>query len=223
MHKSILNASHNHIVIFVHLSPAFSRFIIRSLWVPVCAVILTGCLTGAAVQVVGAAVDIALESSGLKKREPNNGERTVRLRLNTGEVLNSTEDGEPLALLVRIYQLKSDAGFASISYTQFVDNATGKAMLGEDLVSVRELTLLPGKTYALEEKMSADAKVLGVVALFHSPASARWKYAFNRDESLEDGISLGFHACSITVGTGTLTNPMAAEGAASLAGVRCGT
>jgi len=187
------------------------------------AIFLSGCLTGAAVQVVGAAVNIALESSGLKKRQPDNGEQTVNLRLNTGDVLNSTDDGEPLALLVRIYQLKSDAGFASISYTQFVTPTADKALLGEDLVSVRELTLLPGKTYTFEEKMSADARILGVVALFHSPASARWKYAFDRDKSLESGISLGFHACSITVGSGTLTNPMAAEGAASLAGVRCGT
>jgi len=191
-------------------------------WLISCTTLLTGCITGAAVQVVGAAVDIALESSGLKKRTPDNGDRTVSVRLNTGEVLNSTDEGEPLALLVRIYQLKSDAGFATISYGQFIDNETGKTMLGEDLVSVRELTLLPGKTYTLEEKMPADAKVLGVVALFHSPATARWKYAFDREGSLESGISLGFHACSITVGTGTLTNPMATEGAASLAGVRCG-
>ena len=197
MHKTILYASQNHIVIFV-LSFLSPRRIIRLLWIVCCATLLSGCLTGAAVQVVGAAVDIALESSGLKKREPDNGERTVSLRLNTGEVLNSTDDGEPLALLVRIYQLKSDTGFASISYTQFVDNETGKTMLGEDLVSVRELTLLPGKTYSIEEKMPANAKVLGVVALFHSPATARWKYAFDREGSLESGISLGFHACSIS-------------------------
>jgi type VI secretion system protein VasD len=184
---------------------------------------LTGCLSSVAVGVVGAAVDVALETSGIRKRAPDNGERTVSLRLDTGATLNSTADGEPLALLVRIYQLKSDAGFASLPYQQFLDRAGEQNALGEDLVSVRELTLLPGKTYALQEKMPARAKVLAVVALFHNPAAARWKYAFDRDASLEAGIALGLHTCSITVAQGVLTNPIIADGAASLAGVRCGT
>ena len=184
---------------------------------------LTGCLSAAAVQVVGTAVNLALESSGLKKPAPDTGEHTVLVRLNTGTVLNSTEDGEPLALLVRIYQLKTDTGFATLGYDQFIERTDEKRLLGDDLVSVRELTLLPGKTYALEEKMPADAKVLGIVALFHTPAASRWKYAFDPEASRDEGITLGFHACSITVGTGTLTNPIAAEGAASLSGVRCGT
>ncbi len=199
------------------------RAILRSGFIALVSLALSGCLSAAAVQVVGTAVNIALESSGLKSPKPDTGERTIQVRLTTGEVLNSTADGEPLALLVRIYQLKTDTGFASLGYDQFVERADEKQLLGNDLVSVRELTLLPGKTYTLDEKMPANAKVLGIVALFHSPAAARWKYAFDPDGSLEQGITLGFHACSITVGQGTLTNPIAAEGAASLAGVRCGT
>lgn len=180
-------------------------------------------MTATAVQVVGAAVNVALESSGLKKRENDAPEeaRSLPIRLNAGELVNATEDGESLALLVRIYQLRHDAAFSQLGYTQAGQTEEEKRVLGDDLVAVRELMLLPGKSVTLDEKLPADAKVIGVVALFRAPANERWKMAFNTVASASEGISLGFHACSMTVGNGVLTNPIAADAARSLSGVRC--
>lgn len=184
---------------------------------------LSGCGTAAAVQVVGTAVNVALEASGLKssEKETSDEARSLPIRLNAGDVVNSTDDGESLALLVRIYQLRHDTAFSQLAYTQAGQAEEEQRVLGEDLVAVRELMLLPGKSITLDEKLPEDAKVIGVVALFRSPANERWKMAFNTDASASQGISLGFHACSMTVGTGVLTNPLAADAARSLSGVRC--
>lgn len=143
--------------------------------------------------------------------------------METGEALNSTSDGEPLALLVRVYQLRTDAEFSALGYAQFADKSQEEALLGNEVLHVREMMLLPGKTYALEEKLDKDTQVVGVVALFHSPANERWKYAFDTEASDDDGISIGFHACSMTVSSGVLTHPDAAASATTLAGVRCGS
>ncbi len=184
---------------------------------------LSGCMTAAAVQVVGTAVNFALESSGLKDGDEDDADepRAFPIRLNAGKIVNATEDGESLALLVRVYQLRNDAAFAQLAYSQAGEADEEKRVLGEDLVAVRELMLLPGKSVTLDERLPSDAKVVGVVALFRSPVNERWKMAFNTDASAAEGISLGFHACSMTVGTGVLTNPIAADAAHSLSGVRC--
>jgi len=172
------------------------------------------------VQVVGAAVSAALETSGLKSKD---GPPVVSIRLETGDALNSTTEGEPLALLVRIYQLKSDAGFASLSYAQFTDPAQEKVALGDEVVHVREMMLLPGKAYAIEERLDEQTHVIGIVALFHSPAPLRWKYAFDTTAPDDEGISVGLHACSMTIAKGQLTNPESAHTATRLSGVRCGS
>jgi len=172
------------------------------------------------VQVVGAAVNAALETSGLKSKE---GPKTVTVRLDTGDALNSTSDGEPLALLVRIYQLKSDAGFSSLSYAQFANPGEEQSQLADEVVHVREMMLLPGKSYSIEERLDEQTHVIGIVALFHSPAPSRWKYAFDTTTDNDEGIAVGLHACSMTVGHGQLTNPQNAATAARLAGVRCGS
>jgi len=171
------------------------------------------------VQVVGAAVNAALETSGLKSKD---GPKTVKVRLDTGDALNSTSSGEPLALLVRIYQLKSDAGFSSLSYAQFAHPGDEKAALANEIVHVREMMLLPGKAYSIDERLDDQTRVIGIVALFHSPAPTRWKYAFDTTEPTDE-IAVGLHACSMTVGHGTLTNPETAAAATRLAGVRCGS
>jgi len=181
---------------------------------------VSGCGTSTAVQVVGAAVNAALETSGLKKKD---GPRTVAVRLDTGDALNSTSDGEPLALLVRIYQLKSDAGFSSLSYDQLATPAQGDAQLGNEVLHAREMMLLPGKSYTVEEQLDEQTHVIGIVALFHSPASSRWRYAFDTSNADDEGISVGLHACSMTVGQGQLTNPETAAAASRLSGVQCGS
>ncbi|QID17449.1 type VI secretion system lipoprotein TssJ [Nitrogeniibacter mangrovi] len=184
-----------------------------------CALTLAACTTTAALQVVGAAVNAALETSGLK--QPADGVRHVTIRLDAGDALNGSRDGEPLALVVRLYQLKADTGFSALGYDQFIDQGGERQLLGDDLVGVREMTLLPGRSYTVSEPIPPDVKVIGIVALFHSPAAARWRYAFDPEASAEAGISLGLHACAMTVGTGVLVNPMTTRTAARLAGVRC--
>ena len=184
---------------------------------------LSGCMTATAVQVVGTAVNVALESSGLKKsaNDTSDDARAIPIRLNAGKIVNASEDGESLALLVRIYQLRHDAAFSQLAYTHAGQSEEEKRVLGEDLVAVREWTLLPGQSVTLNERLPVDAKVIGVVALFRAPASERWKMAFKTDASASEGISLGFHACSMTVGNGVMTNPIAADAARRLSGVRC--
>jgi len=170
---------------------------------------LAGCSSVTAVRVLGAAVTAARETAGLKEPTGVGEDRPYRpltLTLAGGERLNATAAGEALALVVQVYQLREGSAFATLPYAQAVNAERARAALGEDLVALRELTLLPGRTYRLDEPVRTDVRIVGIVALYRAPAPNRWKLAFDRDASTRDGITVGFHACAMTVGTGELAN-----------------
>lgn len=162
----------------------------------------------------------AMKSVGLTPPDPN-APRPLLVTLSAGELLNATESGESLSLVVRLYQLRNEAGFSTLPYAHIGNEEREKTVIADDLVAVRELTLIPGKTYQLEEQVKPDVKVIGVVALFRDPAPNRWKLAFNRETSEETGISIGFHGCAMTVADGELMNASATDATRTLSGVRC--
>ena len=183
-----------------------------------------GCSTVSALQVAGTGASVALEAAGLKKADERPAAEAVHpvaLTLSTGAATNATRKGDALALVVRIYQLRSNTAFARLTYAQASTPETERDVLQDDLVTVRELTLLPGKTYRFEEQIPDHVKVIGITAQFHRPAANRWKLAFDREASQETGIAVAFHACAMTAGTGELAQPATTASARSLSGIRC--
>ncbi len=172
-----------------------------------------------------------LESTGLKKPEaPKLPEvpqaealrlpRKVALRVHAGRELNHDANQKPLSLVLRIYKLKSTAAFLQAPYEAFAMPGRDKDVLGEDLIEMRELTLVPGQRYEVEEKVPRDAAAMGVVALFHAPAAQRWKYAFDAKSAERSGLVLGAHGCALTVAQGA---PVEAQvDPQRLGGIRCG-
>lgn len=167
-----------------------------------CAVItqLAGC--GSAVPVLaGKVAEIALSSVGLKTVDnPGSIHRSkvMSLRMEAARDLNAGEDGRGLATVVRLYQLRDQNNFLATPYSTFGNVDKEKQAIGADLVSVRELTLSPGRTLALMEQLSSDAQYFGVVALFRSPAPKRWRLAFAAAELEQSGLVLGAHSCALT-------------------------
>ena len=148
---------------------------------------------------------------------------TVPLRLYAGDNLNAGDDGRGLATVVRIYHLRGMQRFEQAPFDVLMDETREQAALGSDLVQAREVVLTPGMRREFEERLSADTNHIGVVALFRAPASGRWRYAFDaRQEGVvEEGITIGLHACAMTTGSTALSTPVPGD-ASSLASVRCG-
>ncbi len=169
-------------------------------------VALGACSTGASV--LAGAANGALEAIGLKSSNVPDSQkppREVPLKLTAGNNLNAANDRRPVAVVVRLYSLKDPTSFLQAPFDTFIDPAREKQTLGADLVQVREMTLIPGQRYDFTEKVSREATTLGVVALFRSPASQRWKFAFNTEKNEKSGIVIGLHACAMTLASGTPT------------------
>lgn len=170
--------------------------------------LLGGCAAG--ISLVGAAASTALQAAGIGKPPVPDSQkppRDIALMLAAGSNLNAANDNHPLALVVRLYALKDPTSFQQAPFDTFTDPAKEKNALGADLLSVREVTLIPGQHYQMTEKVTREAQAFGVVALFRDPAQQRWKFAFDPAKSQKSGIMIGLHNCAMTVTSGSVIAP----------------
>ncbi|KQV52480.1 hypothetical protein ASC93_04160 [Massilia sp. Root335] len=167
-------------------------------WIGLCCLawMLGGCASGG-----------PLEAIGLRKPPPPVPEsqqppRNVVVHLHAAPRLNVDARGQPLALLVRIYKLRERGAFEQAPYAAFLSPQAERDALGADLVDVREVTLVPGQRLDVSDRLARDTPWLGVVALFHAPAEHGWRAAFAAADAEQAGVTVGLHACALTVGTG---------------------
>jgi type VI secretion system protein VasD len=190
------------------------------------AALLGGC--AAAVPALGSAASAALQLAGIGKPDVPDSQKPPRdlgITLYAARNLNAANDNKPLALVVRLYTLKDPTSFEQASFDTFTDPAKEKSTLGADLLSVREITLIPGQHYTATEKVSREAQAFGIVALFRDPAMERWKFAFDPAKSEKSGIMVGLHNCAMTVTSGTVIPTGAGQSAQALnllSSVTCG-
>ena len=177
---------------------------------------LAGCAGGA----IGTLANAALQMAGVAKPpaelpDAQKPPRNVSIRLHAAQRLNTDAEGRPLALVARIYKLRQSAAFEQAPYDSFLDAQKEKTALGADLMEVREVLLVPGQRYEVQEKVSKEAYFIGVVALFRAPAAQRWRATCAAADAERAGITVGLHACALSVGGG------AGGAMAALSAARC--
>jgi type VI secretion system protein VasD len=192
------------------------------LLVPVLALaVLNGCASGAATA-VGVVANIALQAAGLKKEDKGPPPpKLIELRIHTGNSLNADDSGHGLAVVARVYKLRDANAFVGAPYSAFGSADREKLALGDDLIEVREMVLMPGQKVQLRERMTSDMAYLGVVAQFRRPAPDRWHFAFAQADIEKTGVTIGVHDCALTVTEGKAFGVDSAL-AALLAPVECG-
>lgn len=186
-------------------------------------VTMSGCAQMSAVQLAGSAVGMVLEATGVVKKDadPSKISRDMSVRIYTGDQLNLSSSGKPLSLVTKIYVLRANEKFKAMTYPQITSGELEKEALGEELISVREMVLLPGKAYDITLKVPGDATAIGVVGMFRVPYQARWKVAFDNKLSFDNGITIGAHACAFSASKGALVADISPETVRSLVGVQC--
>jgi type VI secretion system protein VasD len=182
---------------------------------------LPGCAALGAVGAAAGAIDRVMDVAGVGKGRDAESSKPVEvaMKINAGERLNASGSGQPLSLVLRVYTLRSAERLKALAYARLSAPEGEREALGEDLVAVRELVLIPGKSYTLNLKMPGETSTIGVTGLFRAPYADRWKLAFDARQSADSGIVIGAHACALTASAGALINDTGP--AASLVGVQC--
>jgi len=156
-----------------------------------------------AVSTVAQVANFALGAAGITKPADPSATNDAPLKIQASNDLNTDNHHHAFSVVVRVYQLKQSSAFQQAYYDIFLDPLKETAAFGSDVVAVKEITLIPGQTFINTEKISATADYIGIVALFHAPASARWKLTFPTKDLNKTGIALGVSACSMSVASGT--------------------
>jgi type VI secretion system protein VasD len=181
---------------------------------------LSGCST------VGDVVGGGLEKLGLK--QPTSVAeakamvpltKDITLRIHAGEVLNVDTESRPLSVVLRVYRLKSADAFMSAPIAAFRDADSEKTAFGPEVLDVREVVLTPRQKYEVVEALGQDVKYIAIVALFRAPSPGRWRFAFEKDAAAKSGVTLGAHACALSVAAGQVHG--AAPELTRLVGANC--
>lgn len=110
----------------------------------------------------------------------------VRVTIDSDDSVNPDVDGEPLSVVVRIYQLSEQPSFATASPRQLWSE--GEDVLGNSLLSQREVTLLPGEQKVDVAALAPNAQFVGVAAFFRNTVSDDWHVVFDAEELRNDGL-----------------------------------
>lgn len=146
--------------------------------------------------------------------------RKITLRLHAGQILNIDGNGRSLSVVTRIYKLRDKTAFAAAPYGDFQDLKPAKAPeFAADIVAVKEIVLTPGKQYDVIETVGGDAPYFAVVALFRAPSPHRWRFVFESKAASATGVTLGVHACALSVSAGQALD--VAPETLRVAGVSC--
>lgn len=100
------------------------------------------------------------------------------LQISTTPSLNARADGRALALLVRVYHIKSKEAFLARTYHD-LSQGDGK-LEGAGIIDMKELVLRPGQTHRSAEMLQANAPYIGIVALYQQPAGDHWRIVLDR-------------------------------------------
>jgi len=205
----------------------------RLLGVGLVSLVLAACSTPGGGASQPGVLDSALQMVGLQRvslQTPDAGNlpslqkppKTLRvvIRLHAGELLNSDTNGQSLPVVARIYELREKEAFERAPATAFDgDKSHLPAELADALLGSREVVLTPGQRYEVTETLPEGTRYIGVLALFRAPAQGRWRHVFDARAASETGLTLGVHACALSVASGQALD--VAPELTRLAGVQC--
>lgn len=83
------------------------------------------------------------------------------------------ESGQSLAVVIRVYQLKSPKTIEDAEFEQIWQH--DRETLSDDVLSAVELTLAPNDLKVLNVKRVEDARYLAAIGLFRRPNGLAWR------------------------------------------------
>ncbi len=97
----------------------------------------------------------------------------VHMAISATNSINPDAGGQPLSVVVRVYQLKDKGRLETADYSAVWKS--DKEALSDDLLERQERVVQPGTQEMLEIQPNASASYLGVVALFRNPSGDTWR------------------------------------------------
>jgi type VI secretion system protein VasD len=89
--------------------------------------------------------------------------------------VNPNETGRPSPVVVRVYQLRTDAAFKNADFFALFDDE--QKVLGQELISRDEYDMDPSEKVVIDVAVSGDTRFVGAIAAFRDIRNAQWRAA----------------------------------------------
>lgn len=110
---------------------------------------------------------------------------------------NPNAAGEPAPVAIRLYELKSRAGFENASFFELFDSDLGT--LAADLVERHDFTLEPGGSEDFEIELKDGTAYLGVLAAFRDIDQAEWRQIVEIESGAKNEVEIKLDAKTVRV------------------------
>ena len=107
---------------------------------------------------------------------------------------NPDATGRPSPVVVRVYQLKTDAAFSAADFFALFDD--DKKVLGPELISRDELELSPSDRKTMEISVATETRFVGAVAAFRDIRNAQWRVLV---PATRKGLALAVERARVTL------------------------
>lgn len=150
------------------------------------------------VLVVLAAIS-ALAGCGLfgSKPEPPPKQTGLEMTLAAGGQVNPNVENRPSPVVVRVFDLKTAAGFNAANFDGLFDRDRDRETLAAELVARDEFVLKPGEARKIDRPLAPETRVIGVAVAFRELERATWRTtvavkpnARNRINVALDGVTV---------------------------------
>jgi len=131
---------------------------------------------GRSAVVAGAAVlvlTLTASSSADPQAAAPDAKGRVPLTVAASSDVNPDSSGRPSPIVLRIFQLKSDATFSRADYSGLLDD--DQRALGSELIIRDEFVLVPSENRNLQIAISPDSRFVAAAAGFRDIRNAEWR------------------------------------------------
>lgn len=140
--------------------------------------------------------------------------KTFEIRGEADPVINRDTSGNPLSVVVHIYQLKDAEEFSKLTFDTLASGRPVNELLGKELLEKSEVLLVPGATYTSTEKLREETRHLGIVAFFRQPDQHYWRFLVDAENVRKNGLRFKVQDCFLALnGTRPSAIPGQPEGA----------
>lgn len=86
---------------------------------------------------------------------------------------NPDATGRPSPIVVRVYQLRTDAAFTAAEFFPLFDDE--QQVLGAELISRDEFVLAPAEKRTIDVALSGETRFVGAIAAFRDIRNSQWR------------------------------------------------
>ena len=125
----------------------------------------------------------------------------VNMVINAANNVNPDVGGQPLSVVVRVYQLKDKGRLETADYNSIWKS--DKEALSDDLLERTERVVQPGTQEMMDVQPNPSATYIGLVALFRNPSGDTWRriIPITKGKAQKLGVTLQDQSIEVTAST----------------------